>query len=254
MIDLTITPNPARLVRRALCFLCAVLFSLEASPFRAQEISAPPPEKAPATARQQLPVNWLYGAYLPKEIALEPLSNEMRWKLFVRQSFTTPGIYIKTGFFAAQDTVANVPPEWGQSADGFGKRVGSRYSQFLIQNSFTSTGDAIVKWEPRYDRCQCTGAWPRSKHAFIRNFVTYNSSEKELRPQVFLYAAAYGGATLSAMWQPGNPNIVVKGYQGAIAQAWTGVLGHLIAEFAPEVERALHHHEKEPKTEAIQKP
>ena len=254
MIDLIIPWNSPVLARSMLCVLSTVLFSLEASPCKAQENSAPSPEKAPATASQQLPVNWLYGAYLPKEIPLEPLSNEMRWKLFVRQSFTTPGIYIKTGFFAAQDTVANVPPEWGQSAEGFGKRLGSRYAQFLIQNSFTSTGDAIVKWEPRYDRCQCAGAWPRTRHAFIRNFVTYTSSEKDLRPQVFLYAAAYGGATLSAMWQPGNPNIVVKGYQGAIAQAWTGVLSHLIAEFAPDVERALHHHKEQPDTGTGQHP
>ena len=135
-----------------------------------------------------------------------------------------------------------------RQAHGFALRSGS-HSEFV-----TSTGDAIVKWEPRYDRCQCTGAWPRTRHAFIRNFVTYTSTEKELRPQVFLYAAAYGGAALSAMWQPGNPNIEVKGYQGAIAQAWTGVFSHLIAEFAPDVVRALHHHKGQPDTGAVPHP
>src|SRR5664279_3947605 len=213
MIDLAITPSSARLTRRALCVLSAVLLSLGVSPCTAQENSAPLPENAPATASQELPVNWLYGAYVPKEVPLEPLSNELRWKLYVRQSFTTPGIYIKTGFFAAHDTIRNVPPEWEQSAEGFGKRLGSRYAQFNIQNSFTGLGDALVQWEPRYDRCRCSGAWPRTRHAFVRNFVTYNRTEKDLRPQLFSYAAAYGSASLSAMWQPGNPNIEVKGYQ-----------------------------------------
>jgi hypothetical protein len=171
----------------------------------AQDNNAAAPEMAPATAGEQLPVNWLYGAYVPKEVPLEPLSYEMRWRLYVRQSFTTPGIYIKTGFFAIHDTARNVPPEWDKSAEGFGKRLGSRYAQFLIQNTFSSLGNGLVKWEPRYDRCRCTGAWLRTRHAFVRNFITYNSTEKELRPQLFSYAAAYGGAALSAMWQPGTP-------------------------------------------------
>jgi len=238
MTGLLMIWNYVRLIPLTLCSLGAVLLSLEASPCLAQDNSAAPPEKASATVNQQVPVNWLYGAYLAKEVPWKPLSNEMRWKLDVRQSFTTPGIYIKTTFFAGYDTYKNSPPEWGQSAEGFGRRVGSFYAQYLIQNSLTSMGDALFEWEPRYDRCQCTGIWPPARHAFIRNFITYNN-EKKLRPQIFLYASAYGGAALSAMWQPNNPNIEVKGYQGAISQAWTGVVGHLIAEFAPDVERAV---------------
>jgi hypothetical protein len=73
----------------------------------------------PATTQNQLEVNWLYGAYIPKDAPIVTLDGNERFRLFMRQSFTTPGIYIKTGFFAIHDQVRNSPPEWG---DGFGVR------------------------------------------------------------------------------------------------------------------------------------
>ena len=50
--------------------------------------------------------------------------------------------------------------------------------------------------------------------------MTYNRTETELRPQIPLYAASSAGAVIAATWQPGNPNLGVKSYQGAITQAW----------------------------------
>jgi hypothetical protein len=42
---------------------------------------------------EQIHVNWLYGSYVPKDVPLKPLNGRMRFKLYVRQTFTTPGIY-----------------------------------------------------------------------------------------------------------------------------------------------------------------
>jgi hypothetical protein len=35
-------------------------------------------------------VNWLYGAFIPKGALIEPLSGEERFKLYLRQTYTTP--------------------------------------------------------------------------------------------------------------------------------------------------------------------
>lgn len=194
---------------------------------------------------QQLPVNWLYGSYIPTEAPLQAMSGADRWHLYLRQNFTTPGPWIKTGLFTISDQYRDSPPGWPQNAEGFGKRLGTRYAQFLMQNSFTELGDAIAEWEPRYDRCRtCDGVGQRLKHAVIRNFVTYGSDEKSLRPQAFLYAGSFGGAALASLWQPYRPNPVVKGYQGIATQAWVGVLCNLLAEFAPDFKRAIHHEKK----------
>ena len=150
----------------------------------------------------------------------------------------------KTGFFTIHDQVRDSPPEWGDGFEGFAKRAGTRQTQFLLQNSFTSLGNAMVGWERRYDRCKCDGFWPRARHAIVRNFVTYDRSEKHLRPQLMPYVGSFGAGVITATWQPGNPDYLVKGYQSAVTQAWVGSLINVLGEFAPEITRKLKKHKK----------
>lgn len=70
--------------------------------------------------------------------------------------------------------------------------------------------------------------------------MTYNRTETELRPQIPLYAASSAGAVIAATWQPGNPNLRVNAYQGAITQAWLGFGINWLGEFAPDIKRILH--------------
>ena len=182
----------------------------------------------------QIKVNWLYGSYVPKEVPLTPLTRDMRWKLYVRQTYLTWGIYVKTVFFATHDQVKDTYPEWGDGFDGFMKRLGTRQAEFVIQNSTIALGDGVLGWEPRYDRCRCKGVWPRTRHAFVRNFVTYNS-EKTLRPQIMPYLGAFAGSVTSTTWQPGNPQWQIKGYQAVITQVPVGMGINWLSEFAPEL-------------------
>jgi len=117
-------------------------------------------QPAAPSINTQLPVNWLYGAYVPKDVPLIALNGRERFKLYVLQTYTTPGIYIKTGFFALHDQVTDSPPAWGDGFSGFAKRIGSNQATNIIQNSFTSLGQGVVGWEHRYDRCRCARAWP----------------------------------------------------------------------------------------------
>ena len=116
-----------------------------------------PPENPKPSGDTQINVNWLYGSYVPKNVPLTPLNGHQRLELYIRQTYTTPGIYIKTAAFALHDQVHEAYPEWGDGFEGFAKRLASRQAQFIIQNSVTSLGDGILGWEPRYDRCRCKG-------------------------------------------------------------------------------------------------
>jgi len=122
---------------------------------------------------------------------------------------------------------------------GYGRRFGSRYGQYLIQNTLASTGNALLRYEPRYDRCRCVGFWPRTGHAFLRNFITYNHTEIDRRPQLALYAGAFGSGALSSLWYPGNPKPWVEGYQSMATQAVWGLATNWVGEFAPEINRIV---------------
>jgi hypothetical protein len=220
-----------------------VVFALVVAGCRGQD-AAKPPQQA-ATPENQLAVNWLYGAYVAKGAPLIALTGKERYRLWVRQSCTTPGIYIKTGFFTLHDQVENSPAEWGDGIEGFGKRLGTRHAQYLMQNGFTSAGNAALGWEPRYDRCRCTGFWPRTGHALKRNFVTYDRSEEHLRPQIMPYIASFGAGAIVATWEPANTQIFVKSYQSTITQVWWGSMSNFIGEFAPDVMKKLRKPKKE---------
>jgi hypothetical protein len=201
---------------------------------------APSAEATAARQEKQINVNWLYGSYVPKEVPMESLNGKRRFKLYIRQTYTTWGIYLKTTLFAISDQHHHSIPEWGDGFEGFAKRLGTRQAEFVIQNSVISLGDGLVGWEPRYDRCRCSGLWPRTRHAMVRNFVTYDRTEKSLRPQLFTYAGAFAGAVTATTWEAGTINWRVEGYQAAITQVPIGIGINLIGEFAPEVVRMLH--------------
>lgn len=192
-----------------------------------------------AQSNQELQVNWLYGAYVNKGVPLHPLSNHQRFQLFLRQSFLTPGVYVKTAFFSLSDQAQNHPPEWGDGFGGYAERTASRYGQFVAQNALSGVGNALLGYEPRYDRCSCEGFWPRTGHAVLRNFLTYNRTEKEMRPQFAMYAGAFGGGVIAGTWQPDSPGLLTKGYQGVVTQAIFGVCANWLGEFAPDIKRVL---------------
>lgn len=199
-------------------------------------------------------MNWLYGSFVPKDVPLVPLTPHQRFQLYLRQTYMTWGIYFKTIFFAGYGQIRNSPPEW-DGASGFAKRALSYQGQFIIQNSITSGANALVGWEPRYELCRCSGIRPRTWHAVKRNFVTYNSTDNSLRPQLMPYVGAAGAAAIAAMaWQPGNPNAGIKAYQAAITQVFVGVGVDLMAEFIPDVKRLLRKNKNKDKSAADQHP
>lgn len=229
-------------VRRPI-FVCLTIALCWAS---ARSQTKPAPPAPPPSNQKELNVNWLYGAYVPKDVALKPLTGHQRLQLYVLQTFTTPGIYLKTGFFALSDQVTNSPSEWGHGLGGFGRRLASREGQFVIQNSFSAVGNALLRYEPRYDLCRCSGFWPRTRHAFVRNFVTYGKTEEELRPQFALYGAALGAGMTASLWKPGG-KAWIAGYQSVFTQAGFGILTNWIGEFSSEIAHVLHKKPKDKK-------
>jgi hypothetical protein len=222
----------------ALCLLVVLLGTMAWGRENDDERNGMPPKEQSVQGAQQLKVNFIYGAYVPKDVPLVSLTGHQRAHLFVLQTFTTPGIYVKTTFLALMNQAGGTPYEWGGGFEGFGRRLASSYARSSIQNVFSTGGNAALRYEPRYDRCRCVGFGPRTKHALMRNFVTYNQTEKELRPQFALYGAAFGAGMLSSLWQPKH-QLWTDGSRGVEAQVGLGMVSNWIAEFAPEIERRL---------------
>jgi hypothetical protein len=183
--------------------------------------------------------SWLTGVYVEKGYSMLPLTVPERRELYLQQTLATPGAYMKRMFAAGIDQARGVPYQWGGGFGGYGKRFASREGQFITANSVTALGNAALGYEPRYDQCQCSGLWPRTRHAILRNFLTYNHSEQELRPQLGLYAGEFAGGTVSGTWKPQPRNAFAEGGRALLGQAAYGSLLNFFTEFANDINRKI---------------
>jgi hypothetical protein len=182
---------------------------------------------------------WLVGAYVSRNHRLVTLTGEQRKRLYLQQTVLTPGAYLKRMFDAGIDQARGVPYQWDDGWAGYTERWASREGQFIAASSLEALGDAKLGYEPRYDQCRCRGFWPRTRHAIVRNFLTYDRSEQEMRPQWALYGGAFGGGMIATAWLPKPRNAFAEGGWGALGQAGWGVLTNFFTEFAVDINRKL---------------
>jgi hypothetical protein len=180
---------------------------------------------------------WIAGEYVGRNRTLVTPTREEREVIYLRETLVTPEAYLKRMFAAGIDQARGVPYQWDDGWAGYAERFASREGQFIAANSLAALGNAELGYEVRYDQCKCKGLWPRTKHAFIRNLVTYDRSEEHLRPQWALYGGAFAGGMISTTWKPGSHNVFAEGGQAAVEQIGWGTLLNFFTEFSKEINR-----------------
>jgi hypothetical protein len=182
---------------------------------------------------------WLTGPYVGRGRQLVTMTSVQRRDIYLQQTFLAPSDYFKRMFTAGIDQARGTPSQWGGGWGGYGQRFASREGQFIAANSLAAGGNAMLGYEPRYDQCRCSGLAPRTRHAILRNFLTYNRSERELRPQWALYGGAFSGGVISTAWKPHPRNALVNGGFAILGQAGYGALLNFFTEFAGDINRKL---------------
>ena len=180
---------------------------------------------------------WIAGEYVGRNRNRVTPTSEQRKEIYLRQTLTTPEAYMKRMFAAGFDQVRGTPSQWDDGWTGYAERFASREGQFIAANSLAAWGNAKLGYEVRYDQCKCKGLWPRTRHAFLRNLMTYDRSEEHLRPQWALYGGAFGGGMIATAWKPSPKNAFVNGGEAMAGQLGWGTLLNFITEFSFEINR-----------------
>jgi hypothetical protein len=181
----------------------------------------------------------LTGPYIPRYAPLISLTGQERERIYLEQTLTTPGPYLKRMFVASIDQARQAPSQWGEGWGSYGERFASREGQFLISNTLAALGNAALRSEPRYDECRCAGFKPRLRHAILRNFLTYDNGERRLHPQWALYFGAFAGGAISSTWKPGPRSPWMDAGWAVLGQSGYGVLLNFFTEFAGEINQKL---------------
>ena len=187
---------------------------------------------------------WLTGVYIPEDRPRVPVTRKERQEIYLEQTLATPGAYMKRMFAAGIDQARGAPSQWDDGWGGYAERFASREGQFITANTLAYMGNAALKYEPRYDQCRCSGFWARTRHAILRNFLTYNESEEQLRPQWALYGGSFGGGLVSTAWKPHPRNGFAEGGRAMLGQAGYGSLLNFFIEFSTDINRTIGAHKR----------
>jgi hypothetical protein len=100
---------------------------------------------------------------------------------------------------------SNAPPEWNQGLKGYSRRFGSDFGIVVVGTTTRYALAEAFKEDTLYYRCDCTGLFPRTRHALVSTLIARRGDDGH---QVFSFpalVAPYAG-TMTAVygWFPGR--------------------------------------------------
>ncbi len=97
----------------------------------------------------------------------------------------------------------NAPPEWKQGAESYGKRFGSAYAVGAVSTTTRYALAEAFKEDTLYYRCECTGLFPRLKHAVISTLTARRGEDGHSVFSVSALVAPYAGSMAAVYgWYP----------------------------------------------------
>jgi hypothetical protein len=131
---------------------------------------------------------------------------EQRFHNYLFDSF---GPYAIVGSIAAAgiNQATNSPPDWGQGAEGYGDRVANKFGINLVATTARYGMAEVFHEDTIYYRCECSGIFPRFKHAMISTVTARHGSDGHRFISFANISAPYAGTETAALgWYPSRFN------------------------------------------------
>jgi len=173
----------------------------------------------------------MVGTRVPRDVVWSAPTSQERWRVWRRGIGVSPGSYIRAGLSSGLGQLGNTPEQYGQGWGAYGKRYGTSFLTFSLQDSTSQALAAAAHYEMRYIQCKCTKMLPRIGHALAFNFVTYNRNGKKVFnwPSI---VGGYGAGILSSTYTPGQ-KWSAGGIRSGNTAIYFGFASSLLQEFTP---------------------
>jgi len=173
----------------------------------------------------------MVGTRVPRDVVWSAPTSQERWRVWRRGIGVSPGSYIRAGLSSGLGQLGNTPEQYGQGWGAYGKRYGTSFLTFSLQDSTSQALAAAAHYEMRYIQCKCTKLLPRIGHALAFNFVTYNRNGKKVFnwPSI---VGGYGAGILSSTYTPGQ-KWSAGGIRSGNTAIYFGFASSLLQEFTP---------------------
>lgn len=167
----------------------------------------------------------------------EPLSRSEKVKYAVKHTIG-PGALIDRAVLAGFNQMRDHPDEWPGGMEGYARRYGYRMTRLAVRNAVLLGADVAFGTDPRYDRCDCSGALPRIGHAFRRVII----ARKDNGGEMFNFGrvgGAYAGSFVAYRLYPSQYHDADRAATSASMYLATRGVTNVVREFWPEIHRII---------------
>jgi hypothetical protein len=165
------------------------------------------------------------------------------------RSAVGPGAVARAAAGAAITQGTNTPSEWGQGAEGFGKRLGSAFAKHVVKNAIQYPVATLRHEALGYERSNQTRFAPRLRHALLATVITRKTTTGKKTVAAGEISGAIGSGLISRLWQPASVRTLSAGFTSGGITLAVDAGTNVLREFWPEI-RHPHRHGRE----AVQRP
>ena len=141
-----------------------------------------------------------------------------------------PLALIKNAVSAGVNQWNDNPKEWGQGAEGYGKRFASGVGGNAIRQTVTYGLSEALRLDTGFEKSKRKGFWPRLSDALVQNVTSRTRSGKRV-PSAPIFAGAYAGAIIpTETWYPDRYSYKDGLREGTYSLA-TGFAINVVREF-----------------------
>jgi hypothetical protein len=114
-----------------------------------------------------------------------------------------PNPIVGAALTAGISQVSNGIPDWKQGMEGYGRRFGSDFGIAAVSTTMRYALSEAFKQDALYYRCECTGVFPRLRHAVISTLTARRGTDGHRVFSLPALVAPYAG-TMAAVygWYP----------------------------------------------------
>jgi hypothetical protein len=169
----------------------------------------------------------------------KPLTRKERLKVYADDLFSPFHVFM-AGASAGITQAQNVPPEWGQGAEGYGRRFANYYASATVSNMLQMAGEDLLHEDNLYYGSGEHGIWRRVKYA-VKSSVLARGADGSRHLSVSQIGSTAGAAFISRLWQPRGDDSAGDGAVSFGISMATNAGVNVIREFLPDVTRHLFH-------------
>jgi hypothetical protein len=167
-----------------------------------------------------------------------------KFHLFVKSALD-PFEFVVAGLQAGADQAEDEFPEYGQGAQGFGKRYAADFGDSVSSGFFSNFfWPVLLKEDPRYFRLGTGSFKRRFGYSLAQEFVCHTDKGGRFVNLSNILGAFSSGA-LSNTYHPQSDRGVGLTARGASYALFYGSVGGLLSEFWPDLSRKIHRHHKD---------